>query len=61
MSKETEWNIKLTLPEFKDLLIILNDVENEGFYYGRKDYWDKHLKKIKEEVTKAIEYLQKQG
>lgn len=60
MSKETEWDIKLTLPELRDLSCILDIVERIGDYHGRKDYWDKHFKKIREQTEKAIMYLEEQ-
>lgn len=60
MSKETEWNITLTLPELRDLSCILDIVERDGVYYGRKDYWDKHFNKIREQTEKAITYLEEQ-
>lgn len=60
MSKETEWNITLKLPELRDLSCILDIVERSEEHYGRKDYWDKHFKKIREQTYKAIMYLEAQ-
>lgn len=60
MSKETETTIRLTLPELKDLRLVLEAWENEGFYFGRKDYFYKHMYKIINEVEKEIKYLEEQ-
>lgn len=60
MSKETERDITLTLPELRDLSCILEIAERAGDYYGRKDYWDKHFNKIREQTEKAIKYLEEQ-
>ena len=59
MARETETTIILTKPELEDLRIILEDCKREGWYYGRRDYWTKHLGKICAEVNKAIDYLER--
>lgn len=34
---------KLTVPEWRHLLALLNDAEEQGAYYGNKEqYWDRH-------------------
>jgi hypothetical protein len=58
MSKETETTITLTLPELHDLWIILENCRREGWCYGRRDYWTKHLGKLLAETNKAIKYLE---
>ena len=45
-------NIDLSETELEDIVILLHQNEDEGSYWGRKDYyWKRHnnvLKKIKE-------------
>lgn len=60
MSRETETTITLTLPELRDLLLILENCQSEGWCYGRRDYWAKHLEKLLTETDKAIKYLEDQ-
>lgn len=60
MSKDKETTITLTLPELKDLRLILETCRCDGWYYGRRDYWTKHLGKLLAETNKAIEYLEEQ-
>lgn len=60
MSRETETTIRLTLPELKDLRLILETCRREGWYYGRRDYWTKHLGKLLAETNKEIKYLEEQ-
>lgn len=54
MSKSKYW-LELTRAELEDLLIILKDCQRDGWHYGRKDYWDKHLKHIISEATNAYQ------
>lgn len=60
MSKDIDTTIRLTLPELKDLRLVLEAWESEGFYFGRKDYFYKHMYKIINEVEKEINYLEEQ-
>ena len=57
MSRETETTITLTLPELKDLCLILETCRRD-WYCGRRDYWTKHLGKLLSETNKAIKYLE---
>lgn len=39
-------------------MIILKDFKEQGFYYGRQDYWSRHLEKIIYEVGKSLRYAE---
>lgn len=60
MARETKTTIELTEAELIDLSIILKTCQREGWCYGRRDYWAKHLKKIYAEVELALNYLENQ-
>ena len=60
MSKEKDTTIKLTLPELHDLRLLLCNWEQRGFFYGRRDYFYKHINKVIKEVNNATEYLERQ-
>ena len=60
MTRETKTTIELTESELIDLSIILKKCQEEGWCYGRRDYWTKHLKKICAEVELALDYLENQ-
>ena len=48
----------LTRAELRDLMIILKECKEQGFYYGRQDYWSRHLGKIIYEVGKSLRYAE---
>lgn len=52
MSKREK--VELTRPELEDLLTILEECKREGWHYGRKDYWDRHLWNITVRVKYAL-------
>ena len=47
--------LELTIPETMDLLCIVSNCKSQGWYYGRKDYWVKHLDKIESTLIKQVE------
>lgn len=47
--------LELTIPETMDLLCIVSDCKSQGWYYGRKDYWVKHLDKIESTLIKQVD------
>lgn len=47
--------LELTIPETMDLLCLISNCKSQGWYYGRKDYWDKHLDKIQSTLIKQVE------
>lgn len=49
-----KYTLKLTQPELFDLEAILDVCEREGWHFGRKDYWDKHLHAIKLQTKWAL-------
>ena len=50
-----EYRLLLTRSELQDLKIILEECKREGWHYGRKDYWDKHLSSIIWQVTMCLQ------
>ena len=48
--------ITITEPEAYDILCLIEDNKREGWYIGRKDYWEKHLDSVKEQLNKVIEW-----
>lgn len=57
--RENETTITLTKAELNDLWLILQNCKRDGWCYGRRDYWEKHLYKMIGEVNKAIDYLER--
>lgn len=49
------YRVLLTRSELQDLKIILEECKREGWHYGRKDYWDKHLNSMLWEVTNCFQ------
>lgn len=54
MTKKLEYRLLLTRSELQDLKIILEECKREGWRYGRKDYWDKHLNDMLWQVTNCL-------
>ena len=50
------YRLILSRAELKDLLTILHEGKREGWHYGRKDYWDKHLNSILYEATNCFQH-----
>ena len=42
--------------EAYDILCLIEDNKREGWYIGRKNYWEKHLDSVKEKLNKIIEW-----
>ncbi|MBO7696899.1 MAG: hypothetical protein J6T10_30080 [Methanobrevibacter sp.] len=55
MTKALEYRLLLTRSELQDLNIILEECKREGWRYGRKDYWDKHLNSMIWKTTNVIQ------
>lgn len=55
MTKTLEYRLLLTRSELQDLNIILEECKREGWRYGRKDYWDKHLNSMIWQATNALQ------
>lgn len=49
-----KYTLELTQAELFDLEAILDVCEREGWHFGRKDYWDKHLHMIKLQTKWAL-------
>ena len=47
--------ITITKPEAFDILCLIEDNKREGWYAGRRDYWEKHLTNVEEQLNKVIE------
>ena len=48
------YRLSFTRAELQDLKCILEEKKEEGSYFGRKDYWDKHLNRIIYETNKVL-------
>lgn len=46
--------LELTEAEAFDLYCIIKETKRQGWYMGRKDYWDKHINSIFEKLQKMI-------
>jgi hypothetical protein len=47
--------IKLTEEEVNHILTLIDNNEQEGFYYGNKKQWEKRSERIKELLSDSIE------
>ena len=47
--------IIITEPKAYDILYLIETNKIEGWYVGRRDYWEKHLASVKEQLNKVIE------
>ena len=47
--------IKITKPEAYDILYLIETNKREGWCAGRRDYWEKHLTSVEEQLNKVIE------
>ena len=47
--------ITITKPEAYDILFLIETNKREGWYAGRRDYWEKHLTSVEEQLNKVIE------
>lgn len=48
-------SVKLTPQELDHILILISNNMREGWYCGRKDWWDKRNNSILEKLNKAFE------
>lgn len=55
MTKTLEYRLLLTRSELQDLNTILEECKREGWHYGRKDYWDKHLNSMLWKATNTLQ------
>jgi hypothetical protein len=46
--------VKLTEAEVNHILTLIDNNEQEGFYYGNKKHWEKRSEKIKELLNDSI-------
>ena len=47
--------ITITKPEAFDILFLIETNKREGWYVERRDYWEKHLASVEEQLNKVIE------
>ena len=51
--------ITITKPEAYDILCLIETNKREGWCAGRRDYWEKHLTSVEEQLNKVIEVVEK--
>ena len=49
--------ITITKPEAYDILCLIETNKREGWCAGRRDYWEKHLVSVEEQLNKVITFL----
>lgn len=53
-----KYKLEFTEAELNDLDTILDVCERDGWYFGRKDYWDKHFHQLKLQTEYALRLAQ---